>query len=90
MTPYLLLPADRRSRVRKILEEHAFEDDTVEATTVLLEELGANSNRIADALYAEEQNGFLRAGTFNELAGVMAGTARGDVDWRNIPRRGRR
>lgn len=90
MIPYLLLPGDRRSRVRKVLEEHAFDDDTVDAALLLLEELGPDADRICEALHAEERNGYMIVGTYNAIALVMNGSPREDVDWQSIPRRGRR
>lgn len=89
MIPFLLLPGDQRSRIRKVLEEHAFDVDTVEAALVLLEELGPDADRICEALRTEEERGHLKPGTFNEIQTIMAGSPRESSEWRNIPRRRR-
>lgn len=87
MIPYLLLTAEQRARVRKVVEEHAFEDDTVEATLTLLKEVGDDSARLCLTLQQEERDGFMRAGTYTALIEIMRGSPRSDADWRTISRR---
>jgi len=89
LIPYLLLPNPEKRRVQKVLEEHALDEDALEAAIVLLEEMGGDSTTIHRALAQEERNGVMRRGTFRDLAEIMEGTAP-DVDWTKVPRRGTR
>ena len=89
LIPYLLLPNAAKSRVQKVLEEHALDEGTLDAAVVLLEEMGSDAAMIQRALAQEEQSGVMRDGTFRDLVEVMEGNAP-DVDWTKIPRRGRR
>lgn len=89
MIPYILLTGAKRNQVNRVLEEHAFEDDTVRATVALLEEFGPEEGPIVEALRIDEQRGYLRSGTFNDLIAIMAGQSTAEIDWRDIPRRGK-
>ncbi len=88
LTPYLLLPNSQKRRVQKVLEEHALDEDTLQASIVLLEEMGDEFPEIRRALYQEEHNGVMRPGTYYNLVQEMKSNP-SDVDWRTIPRRGR-
>lgn len=89
MTPYLLLKSAERSKVNKVLEEHALDDETLSAAKTALEELGDDFDVLADILASEEHRGVMRPGAYHDLIRIMGGTHSCAVDWRKIPRRRR-
>jgi hypothetical protein len=90
MIPYLLLSTQEKSRVQKVLEEHALDEATLDAAISLLEEIGDDSTTIRKALASEERTGVMREGTFRDLLSLWPLRAYDPKAWKKIPRRGRR
>lgn len=88
MKPYLTLTNAAKSRVQKVLEEHALDEATLDAAIVLLEEMGDDEAVIRRALAKEEREGVMLEGTLRDLLPIMEGSS--ELDWRKIPRRGSR